>query len=123
MIYTTNEIESLNRVIRKATKQRNIFPTDDSAMKVVYLAMQAASKSGRCSGIRGHARIGQILTVDWVLVMMIEKGAPTGGGGYARPIHSGVVGSCGEKNSGYEGGRHPLRSISASICRLCWPVY
>lgn len=32
------------RLIRKATKQRKVFPTDDSAMKVVYLAMQAASK-------------------------------------------------------------------------------
>jgi putative transposase len=44
VIYTTNAIESLNSVIRKATKQRKVFPTDDSAMKVVYLAMQAASK-------------------------------------------------------------------------------
>jgi transposase-like protein len=44
VIYTTNAIESLNSVIRKATKQRKIFPTDDSAMKVVYLAMQAASR-------------------------------------------------------------------------------
>jgi transposase-like protein len=31
-------------VIRKATKQRKLFPSDDSAMKVVYLAIQAASK-------------------------------------------------------------------------------
>lgn len=44
VIYTTNAIESLNSVIRKATKQRKVFPTDDSAMKVVYLAMQAASR-------------------------------------------------------------------------------
>lgn len=44
VIYTTNAIESLNSVIHKATKQRKIFPTDDSAMKVVYLAMQSASK-------------------------------------------------------------------------------
>lgn len=43
MIYTTNAIESLNCVIRKATKQRKVFPTDDSAMKVVYLAMQSAA--------------------------------------------------------------------------------
>lgn len=43
-IYTTNAIESLNSVIRKATKKRKIFPTDDSAMKVVYLAIQEASK-------------------------------------------------------------------------------
>jgi len=44
VIYTTNAVESLNSVIRKATKQRKIFPTDDAAMKVAYLAMQAASK-------------------------------------------------------------------------------
>lgn len=44
VIYTTNAIESLNSVIRKATKQRKVFPTDESAMKVVYLAIQAASK-------------------------------------------------------------------------------
>ena len=36
-IYTTNAIESLNSVIRKATKKRKLFPTDDSAKKVIYL--------------------------------------------------------------------------------------
>ena len=43
-IYTTNAIESLNSVIRKAIKKRKLFPTDDSVKKVVYLAIQAASK-------------------------------------------------------------------------------
>ena len=43
-IYTTNAIESLNSVIRKATRKRELFPTDDSAKKVIYLAIQAASK-------------------------------------------------------------------------------
>ena len=43
-IYTTNAIESLNSVIRKATKKRKLFPTDDAAKKVVYLAIQQASK-------------------------------------------------------------------------------
>ena len=43
-IYTTNAIESLNSVIRQATKKRKIFPTDDSVRKVVYLAIEAASK-------------------------------------------------------------------------------
>jgi putative transposase len=42
-IYTTNAIESLNSVIRKATKKRKIFPTDESALKVIYLATQAAA--------------------------------------------------------------------------------
>lgn len=43
-IYTTNAIESLNSVIRKATKKRKVFPTDDSAKKVVYLAIRQASE-------------------------------------------------------------------------------
>ncbi|MGI8544267.1 MAG: IS256 family transposase [Aridibacter sp.] len=43
-IYTTNAIESLNSVIRKATKKRKVFPTDEAALKVVYLTIQAASK-------------------------------------------------------------------------------
>ena len=43
-IYTTNAIESLNSVIRKVIKKRKLFPTDDSARKVVYLAIIDASK-------------------------------------------------------------------------------
>ena len=43
-IYTTNAIESLNSVIRKATKNRKLFPNDNSAKKVVYLAIREASK-------------------------------------------------------------------------------
>jgi len=43
-IYTTNAIESLNSVIRKSIKKRKLFPTDDAAKKVVYLAITEASK-------------------------------------------------------------------------------
>jgi transposase-like protein len=43
-IYTTNAIESLNSVIRKAIKKRKLFPHDDSAKKVIYLAIDQASK-------------------------------------------------------------------------------
>mgnify|MGYP000076609659 FL=1 len=43
-IYTTNAIESLNSVIRKAIKKRKLFPTDESARKVIFLAIQDASK-------------------------------------------------------------------------------
>lgn len=43
-IYTTNAIESLNSVIRKATTKRKVFPTDESAKKVIYLAIQQASE-------------------------------------------------------------------------------
>ena len=44
VIYTTNAIESLNSVIRKAVKNRKVFPHDQAAMKVVYLAIEAAAK-------------------------------------------------------------------------------
>jgi putative transposase len=44
VIYTTNAIESLNSVIRKAVKNRKVFPHDQAAMKVVYLAIDAASR-------------------------------------------------------------------------------
>jgi len=43
-IYTTNAIESLNSVIRKVLKKRKLFPTDDAAQKVIYLAIRDASK-------------------------------------------------------------------------------
>jgi len=44
IIYTTNAIESLNSVIRKSIRNRKIFPNDKSAFKVIYLAVQQASK-------------------------------------------------------------------------------
>jgi len=43
-IYTTNAIESLNSVIRSATKRRKLFPSDESAIKVIYLAITQASR-------------------------------------------------------------------------------
>ena len=43
-IYTTNAIEALNRQIRKAIKTRGQFPSDQAALKVIYLALDRASK-------------------------------------------------------------------------------
>jgi len=43
-IYTANAIDSLNSVIRKSINKRKLFPTDDAAKKVVYIAIQQASK-------------------------------------------------------------------------------
>jgi transposase-like protein len=47
IIYTTNAIESLNRVIRKSIKTRGSFPTDDAATKLIYLAIRSFEKNGR----------------------------------------------------------------------------
>jgi putative transposase len=43
-IYTTNAIESLNMSLRKIVKMRGSFPTDEAAMKLLYLALQNASR-------------------------------------------------------------------------------
>ena len=39
LIYTTNSIENFNRQLRKVTKSKTIFPTDDALFKMIYLAM------------------------------------------------------------------------------------
>ena len=44
VIYTTNLIENLNGKIRKYTRNKLSFPTDDSVMKSVYLAVREATK-------------------------------------------------------------------------------
>ena len=38
LIYTTNTVEGYHRQIRKVTKNKGVFPTDDSLEKLVYLA-------------------------------------------------------------------------------------
>jgi transposase-like protein len=44
VIYTTNAIESLNSIIRKSVKTRKVFTSDNAALKVIYLAVESASK-------------------------------------------------------------------------------
>lgn len=39
LIYTTNSIENFNRQLRKVTKAKSVFPTDESLLKMLYLAM------------------------------------------------------------------------------------
>ena len=43
-IYTTNAIESVNSVIRKFTRNRKQYPNEESALKLIYLAIHEASK-------------------------------------------------------------------------------
>lgn len=42
--YTTNTIESINSAIRKSMKAKKLLPNDASAMKIIFLAIEAASK-------------------------------------------------------------------------------
>ncbi|MCY1714015.1 IS256 family transposase [Caproiciproducens galactitolivorans] len=44
LIYTTNVIEGFNRQLRKVTKSKSVFPTDDSLLKMLYLAMMDITK-------------------------------------------------------------------------------
>ena len=44
LIYTTNSIEGFNRQLRKVTKNKGVFPTDDSLIKMLYLAMMDITK-------------------------------------------------------------------------------
>ena len=44
LIYTTNAIEGFNRQLRKVTKAKAVFPTDDSVLKMLYLAMLDITK-------------------------------------------------------------------------------
>lgn len=44
LIYTTNTIEGFNRQLRKVTKSKSVFPTDDSLLKMLYLAMTDITK-------------------------------------------------------------------------------
>ena len=40
VIYTTNAVESVNMSLRKITKNRGSFPTDEAALKLLYLALR-----------------------------------------------------------------------------------
>lgn len=44
LIHTTNAIEGFNRQLRKVTKSKAVFPTDDSLFKMLYLAMLDITK-------------------------------------------------------------------------------
>ena len=44
LIYTTNAIEGFNRQLRKVTKSKTVFPSDDSLLKMLYLAIMDITK-------------------------------------------------------------------------------
>jgi transposase-like protein len=47
IIYTTNAMESLNRVLRKTLKTKGSFPTEEAATKLIFLAIRNFEKGGR----------------------------------------------------------------------------
>ena len=56
LIYTTNSMESYNRLLRKVTKSKCIFPSDDSLHKSLYLATMDISEKWT-QKIRGWSQI------------------------------------------------------------------
>ena len=44
MIYTTNAIEALNAKLRRAVRARGHFPTDEAALKLLFLVLSLAQK-------------------------------------------------------------------------------
>jgi putative transposase len=63
IIYTTNAVESLHMTLRKVTKNRGSFPTQDAAIKLIYLAVQNASK--KWNFVQGWPEALQQFTIRW----------------------------------------------------------
>ena len=70
IIYTTNSIENFNRGLRKVTKSKSIFPTDDALFKSIYLAMMDITK--KWSGKAWN--LGQ--TLDQLMIYFGDRISP-----------------------------------------------
>lgn len=66
LIYTTNSIESLNSVLRKNTRNRKVFPSDDSLFKILFLNIRNASEKWKF-------RKGWNSVVNQLMVMFPER--------------------------------------------------
>lgn len=69
LIYTTNPIESLNATIKRKTKSKGSFPTEDSAFKVMYLATQEQQNKWNTSSIRNWFEIYPQLSIFFSEIM------------------------------------------------------
>jgi transposase-like protein len=67
IVYTTNSIESLNSRFRKAVQHRGHFPTEQSALKVLYLVAteRRKNRSNPTGRINGWTHILNILTIHY----------------------------------------------------------
>jgi putative transposase len=65
VIYTTNAVESLNMTLRKVIKTRAAFPTEEAALKLLYMALQnVAKKWSQVQGWREALNRFQLLWPD-----------------------------------------------------------
>ena len=63
IVYTTNAIESLNMSLRKAIKTRGAFPSQDAALKVMYLALNNLAR--RWKYVQGWREALNRFTLLW----------------------------------------------------------
>jgi putative transposase len=62
LIYTTNPVEGFHRMLRKYTKTKTMFPTDDSLIKSIYMSIQEINKKWTAS-VRDWTEIWGQLTI------------------------------------------------------------
>jgi len=59
MVYTTNAIESLNSTIRRSVRARGHFPSDEAAMKLIWLQLREVTKNWKMPAREWHAAKAQ----------------------------------------------------------------
>lgn len=59
MIYTTNAIESLNSTLRRSVRARGHFPSDEAAMKLIWLQLREITKNWKMPAREWHAAKAQ----------------------------------------------------------------
>ena len=67
LVYTTNAIESLNARFRKAVRRRGQFPTEQAALKVLYLTAteRRPNKTNPTGRVNGWKQILNTLTIHY----------------------------------------------------------
>ena len=78
MIYTTNAVESLHRSLRKIIKTRGSFPTDEAALKLLFLAIRNAGVGWR-RPVEWTAAIGQFAILFGGSLLHRNPDTPTRG--------------------------------------------
>ena len=72
VIDTTNAVESLNRVIRKAIKTRGSFPSEQAAETLIYLAIRSHENTSRT--VRGW-----LTAVNQLAILLEDRFSPVRG--------------------------------------------
>jgi putative transposase len=73
IIYTTNAVESLHMTLRKVTKNRGSFPTQEAAIKLLYLALQNVSRKWQT--VQGWREALRQFAIRWPERMQVAAAA------------------------------------------------